>query len=118
VSPPVPLALEAAEALAARMQGPPPESVRGYCEQMAWLDREGLSVPSAEHALSQRLATLDPDGYNEGGHQATRDYIMRQVSPPEPETRLCAGCGDELNDVEWLFDPCPEDEDGSHRAAS
>jgi hypothetical protein len=59
-------------------QGPPPASVRGYREQMAWLERERPSVPGAEHALSQRLATLSPDGYNEGGHQATRDYITWQ----------------------------------------
>lgn len=47
-----------------------------------------------------------------------RAAVVPPAPEPEPETRLCAGCGDELTDVEWLFDPCPEDEDGSHRAAS
>jgi hypothetical protein len=32
---------------------------------------------------------------------------------------MCRNCGDDLNDVEWYFDPCPASPDGSgdHQAA-
>ena len=29
------------------------------------------------------------------------------------ETQECLNCGDELNDIGWLFDPCPASPDGS-----
>ena len=33
------------------------------------------------------------------------------------ETRTCRRCGDDLNNVEWLFDPCPASADGTHGTA-
>jgi hypothetical protein len=39
------------------------------------------------------------------------------VSVDEVRLRRCANCGGDLDDVEWCFDPCSEDEDGNHREA-
>jgi hypothetical protein len=51
------------------------EERRGYAEQTAWL--RGKSLPDAEHALAERMATLEDNAYNRGGTQATADFIAR-----------------------------------------
>ncbi len=57
---------------------------KGYQEMAAWL--EGKSIPSAQHALDSRLATLNGDPYNEGGTTATRDYIAGNLAVAEAPT--------------------------------
>jgi hypothetical protein len=47
--------------------------VRGYEDQAAWL--RGKSRAEAQQALEAREATLSADPYNDGGTQATRNYI-------------------------------------------
>lgn len=37
------------------------------------------------------------------------------MSGSEDTTTRCRKCGDDLYDIGWLFDPCPEDEDGEHQ---
>ena len=57
------------------------EYAKGYREQSAWLRRQAPSIPSAEHTLISRQGTTDGSVYNQGGDQATADYIeaLRQI---------------------------------------
>lgn len=50
------------------------EYQKGYDAQNEWL--AGRDLPTAEHALDLRLASIDnAHPYNRGGNDATRAYI-------------------------------------------
>lgn len=55
----------------------PTEFEQGYMDMAGWLERQAPTVSLAEHALSQRHASLQLNDYNLGGNQAAADYIAR-----------------------------------------
>jgi hypothetical protein len=107
---PARLAVESAAALAACTADGPDKAL---IEQVIRTRTEGGRLPSFKilPPLAQvAVAILDGDGTTD----AAQFWRERATAA---QLRLCHACGYWLNDVEWVFDPCAADEDGTHRMA-
>lgn len=78
------------------------ESERLMFAQKMW---DAAHHPGQDKAIVLELAWLHIDAWSHTDDDSVEGRTQ------------CIRCGDYLTDVQWLFDPCPESDDGSHEEA-